>query len=68
MGSAKVPLYQVPVGALFDRIAMDILSFTETTASGNKCVLVVSDYFTKWAEAYALPDHCSSTVAHVLVT
>ena len=68
MGSAKVPLYQVPVGAPFDRIAMDILSFTETTASGNKCVLVVSDYFTKWAEAYALPDHYSSTIAHVLVT
>ena len=67
-GSGKVPLHQIPVGAPFDRIAIDILSFTETTYSGNKCVLVISDYFSKWAEAYALPDHLSSTVAHAMVT
>jgi transposase InsO family protein len=55
------------VRAHFDRIALDVLSFTETTALGHKCVLVVQDYFTKWAEAYPLVDHTSISVAHVLV-
>ena len=36
--------------------------------SGNTCVLVVADCFTKWTEAFALPDHQSMTVAEVMVT
>ena len=67
-GPGRAPLVQVPVGAPFDRIATDILSFTEETEMGNTCVLVISDYFTKWAEAFALPNHQAVTVAHIMVT
>jgi len=35
---------------------MDILSGLPTATDGSKYVLVVVDAFTKWAEAYALPD------------
>lgn len=51
-----------------ERLAMDILSMPYETENGNTCVLVVSDYFTKWTEAFALPDHRAQTVAEVLVT
>ena len=36
-------------------------------ARGNKYVLVVGDYFTKWTEAYPMPDLEATTVARLLV-
>lgn len=47
---------------------MDILSLTNESSNGNTCILVVADYFTKWTEAFALPDHQAMTVAEKLVT
>ena len=61
-------LQKNPVGLPMERMAMDILSFPTETEDGNTCVLVVCDYFTKWTEAFALPDHQAITVADVLVT
>ena len=37
------------------------------TPRGNKCVLVVTDYFTKKAESYFIPNKEASTVAEKLV-
>ena len=65
---SRMPLYQDLVGSPMERMAMDILSFREQTENGNTCVLVVTDYFTKWTEAFALPDHQALTVADTLVT
>ncbi|XP_033758002.1 uncharacterized protein LOC117340349 [Pecten maximus] len=39
-----------------------------TTANGNNYIIVVSDYFSKWTEAYAVPNHTALTVADKLVT
>ena len=47
---------------------MDILSIPVESSRGNSCILVISDYFTKWTEAFALQDHKAITVADVLVT
>ncbi|GFT96634.1 retrovirus-related Pol polyprotein from transposon 412 [Trichonephila clavipes] len=41
-------LHRYNVGAPFERIAFDILGPLPRTASGNKYLLVVIDYFTKW--------------------
>ena len=46
---------------------MDILGPLPTTVRGNKYVLVVGDYFTKWTEAYPMPDSEATTVARLLV-
>ena len=54
-GRGRAALRQV--GSPPERIAMDILSLPVESQAGNICILVVSDYFTKWAEAVALPDH-----------
>jgi len=35
---------------------------------GNKHILVICDYFTRWTEAYALPNKEAATVAKVLVS
>ena len=52
---------------VLDRIALDILGPLPLTSNGNKYILVVSDYFTKYAEAYALLNHTAIIVADKLV-
>ncbi len=64
----RAPLHQVPYAAPHDRIAIDILGELPETENGNKYILVVSDYFTKWTQAFALPDQTAQTVADVLMT
>ncbi len=46
---------------------MDILGPLPLPSLGNKFLLVVTDYFTRWPEAYPLPNQEASTVADVLV-
>ena len=60
-------LQQSLVGAPFERIALDILGPLPRTKRGNRYILVVMDYFTKWAEAYPLRNQEAATVAQVLV-
>ena len=36
---------------------------TPTSSSGNRYILTVNDYFTKWAEAVALPSKHAQGVA-----
>lgn len=50
-----------------ERIALDILGPLPETPDGNIYILVVGDYFTKFVEAYALPDQTAETVADKLV-
>ena len=58
---------QYNVGAPSERVAMDILGPLPESESGNKYLLLVADYFTKWPEAYALPNQEATTVAEVFV-
>ena len=64
----RAKLTQVPVGAPLDRVAIDILGELPLTDQGNRYVLVLSDYFTKWTEAYPIPDQTAQTVADTIVT
>ena len=61
-------LKQMVVGAPTEKVAIDFVTSFWPTEQGNKVILVVSDYFTKFAEAYALPDMKAQTVADTLVT
>ncbi|XP_063215566.1 retrovirus-related Pol polyprotein from transposon 412 isoform X1 [Bacillus rossius redtenbacheri] len=55
------------VGAPFERIAIDIAGPFPKTKDGNRYILVVMDYFSKWPEAYALPNQEATTIADTLV-
>ena len=63
----RAPLQQSRVGAPMERIALDLMGPLPKTESGNRWILVVGDYHTKWVEAYALPDARAETVARKLV-
>ena len=59
----RAKLQQDMVGHPGQRTAMDILVTLPVSESGNKFILVVGDYFSKWIEAYALPDQEAVTCA-----
>ncbi|XP_050714146.1 protein NYNRIN-like [Eriocheir sinensis] len=63
----RAPLQVYCVGAPMERVAVDIAGPLPLTPRGNRYICVVMDYFTKWPEAYALPNHEAETVAGVLV-
>ena len=54
-------------GYPMERIATDILGPLPKTSNGNRYILVIADYFTKWTEAFAIPDQTAETVAKCLV-
>ena len=62
----RPPMVAMTVGAPLDRVAIDILGELPETSKGNKYILVISDYFTKWTEAYAIPNQSAMTVADVI--
>ena len=69
-GTTKKPksaLKTYTVGSPMQRCAMDIMGPLPPTQQGNKYILVISDYFTKWTEAYPMPDQEATTVANLLV-
>ena len=66
-GKACVPPMGLRVaGYPFERIAIDIVGPLRISDRGNRYVLVVGDYFTKWIEAYALPNQEALTIATTL--
>ena len=65
--SPRAPLGSMPVGAPLDRLATDILGPLPLTPRGNKYVLIVGDYFTKWVEIFPVPDQTAKTCAMKIV-
>ena len=63
----KAPLEVSHASRPLERIAMDIMGPLPETPRGNRYILVVGDYFTKWKEAYPLPDMEALSIAKVLV-
>ena len=47
-------------------LSMDIIGTLPMTDSGNRYVLVVGDYFTKWMESYPMANMEAGTVADIL--
>ena len=64
----KAPLNPLPViREPFTRIAMDVFGPLNRTKAGNKYILVLMDYATKWPEAFALRNVTAETVVNCLI-
>ncbi|KAK3102810.1 hypothetical protein FSP39_014067 [Pinctada imbricata] len=63
----RAPMKVVEAGFPMERIALDILGELPKTDSGNKYIVVISDYYTKWTESFAMPNMEARTVAKILV-
>ena len=64
----KAPLKPIePPLVPMEITAMDILGPFPETANGNKYILVFSDYFTRWPEAYAIKNQTAEIIAQIFV-
>ena len=51
------------VGVPIERLAIDIAGPLSKTNKGHNYILVISDYFTKWTQAFAIKDQEATTIA-----
>ena len=64
----RAPLIPLPIiGEPFQRIAMDIIGPLPRTRRGNRFILVLSDYATRYPEAIPLKNITAKKVAEVLI-
>ncbi|KAL7868841.1 hypothetical protein SRHO_G00102250 [Serrasalmus rhombeus] len=65
--AARAPLQPMQSGSPMERVAVDVLGPFPVTDAGNRFIIVAMNYFTKWPEAYAVPDQSAVTIAEALV-
>ncbi|MCP3681087.1 MAG: transposase family protein, partial [bacterium] len=58
----RAPMNPIPVHGAFHRVGMDVLQLTPTL-SGNRVVIVITNYLTKWTEGFASPDAKATNIA-----
>ena len=63
----RAAMQQYLVGTPMERLALDVLGPLPCTRMGNKYILIVADYFSKWVEAFPMPNQEACTVADLLV-
>ena len=54
------------VGNVMDQVSIDVCGPFTTTRDGNSVLLVAVGHFSRWVEAYPLPDQTAETCARVL--
>lgn len=64
---ARAPLQPILTSCPLELVATDIMGPLPESHNGNRYILVISDYFTRYTEAYAIPNQEAVTVARKLV-
>ena len=63
----RAPLQTIKAGYPLQIVAVDITGPFPESVNGNSYILDACDYFTRWTEAYAIPNQEATTVARKLV-
>ena len=63
----RAPLGTLSAKRPFEKITWDIMGPLPTSARGNVYILMVTDVFTKWVEAFPLRDTVATNLARILV-
>ena len=63
----RAALTEYTVGFPMDRVVTDVLGPLTVSDNNNRYILVAMDTFTKYVEAYAIPDQTSETICNKLV-
>ena len=62
----RAPMQLTSAGRPMERIAMDIVGELPLTEKSNRYIIVISDYFTKWVEAFAISNMEAKTIAELV--
>ncbi|GBO06936.1 Transposon Tf2-6 polyprotein [Araneus ventricosus] len=66
--NVNAPVQSIPTADYrFQKVAFDAIGPLVASKNGNKWIIVISDYFTRYPETYALPNIQSHNVAKVLI-
>lgn len=65
---AKGNMMQYQVGAPIERVALDRVGPFPVSNHGNKYILVVTDYFTRWVEGYHMDNAEKTTIVDLFIT
>ena len=63
----KAPLLPIPVDGAFHHLAVDCLGPFPESYSGNRYVVVFSDYLTRWPEAFTVSTIDAHVIAKLLI-
>ena len=63
----KASLGQDPVSEPMEKVTIDVLGPLPVSHRSNRHILVITDCFTKWTEAIAMPDQEAATIATTFV-
>ena len=68
---AKVQSYLLKMTEIlewaFNKIAMDLVIWCETSTPGNKHILTIIDNLTGWLEAFPIPDESADTIVSMFI-
>ena len=62
----RPPLHPIPVSRPFQIVGVDIMELPKTE-TGNRYVIVLQDFLTKWPLVFSMPDQRTPRVARILV-
>ena len=65
--TVRAPMKKCATERPMQRIAIDVLGPLPETEAGNRFIVVIADYFTKWTEAYPVPNHKAETIADKVI-
>ena len=60
-------LRPITVNGMFERVAMDVLGPLPTSHLGNKYILVIEEYLSKWPVVVPMRDQRAETIAQIYV-
>ena len=66
MPKQRPELHPIPVTDVWNQIGIDIVGPLPETVRGNKYIITVTDYFSKWPEAGPLADKSAGGVANFM--
>ena len=61
------PLGTITASYPFEKVSWDLMGPLPTTSAGNKYILVITDIFSKWTEAFPVSSTDSATLATILI-
>ncbi|TNN04924.1 Retrovirus-related Pol polyprotein from transposon 17.6, partial [Schistosoma japonicum] len=64
---SRAKLIRMVTTAPYQRVGVDVMGLFPTSQHGNRYILVMVDYFTKWCEAVPIPQQDAATIAKVFI-